>query len=298
MKLATYLSFTTCLAILVTSSQAQTLPIFDDFEDGDAAGWIAPEYNLAGTREVVDGNFVLTGRRRWNSMDTEWGSEVYGDVSIHTLFKITAEDSAGVFARSTLDGPMASRTGFQAYAFLEGNGRLRVGQAVGKVANNLRGTSVGFDPTGQDVHMQFDVVGVQASLTAWLDGTEQPSPQLKVNLRYPSGSAAESGGRIGIWTFQPGSVALGPVEFRFVEAFEPVPELAADFDSDGDADGYDFLAWQRGRSPNPLSPSDLALWEANYGTVAPLTPTSSTVPEPSAWMLCAFGLACLSLTRR
>ncbi len=130
MKLATYLSFTTCLGILVTSSQAQTLPIFDDFEDGDAAGWIAPEYNLSGTREVVDGNFVLTGWRRWNSMDTEWGSEVYGDVSIHTLFKITAEDSAGVFARSTLDGPRASRTGFQAYAFLEGNGRLSVGQAV------------------------------------------------------------------------------------------------------------------------------------------------------------------------
>ena len=44
-----------------------------------------------------------------------------------------------------------------------------------------------------------------------------------------------------------------------------------DNDHDFDVDGFDFIKWQRGESPNPLSQSDLDDWEANYGT-AP-TPT-------------------------
>ncbi len=39
-----------------------------------------------------------------------------------------------------------------------------------------------------------------------------------------------------------------------------------DYDDDFDVDGLDFLKWQQGESPNPLSQSDLAAWEANYGT--------------------------------
>jgi len=43
--------------------------------------------------------------------------------------------------------------------------------------------------------------------------------------------------------------------------------VAGDFNGDGIVDGADFLNWQRGESPYPLSQSDLADWEANYGTV-------------------------------
>jgi hypothetical protein len=53
----------------------------------------------------------------------------------------------------------------------------------------------------------------------------------------------------------------------------------ADFDNDGDVDGRDFLVWQRGGSPNPLSASDLALWQTQYGT-EPLIATVS-IPEPT-----------------
>ena len=38
-----------------------------------------------------------------------------------------------------------------------------------------------------------------------------------------------------------------------------------DFDNDGDVDGNDFLEWQRGNSPDPLSAADLAAWQSNYG---------------------------------
>lgn len=68
-----------------------------------------------------------------------------------------------------------------------------------------------------------------------------------------------------------------------------------DFDLDGDVDGRDFLAWQRGGSPTPLSTSDLADWQANFGTVGPLLATSKTVPEPGGlWLLTTGLLAMLS----
>ncbi len=56
--------------------------------------------------------------------------------------------------------------------------------------------------------------------------------------------------------------------------------LAGDFDGDDDVDGNDFLIWQRGNSPtSPLSPDDLADWQANYGP--PLMTSITSVPEPS-----------------
>lgn len=51
-----------------------------------------------------------------------------------------------------------------------------------------------------------------------------------------------------------------------------------DFDNDGDIDGMDFLIWQRGDSPNPLSDGDLVDWQTYYGTAFPLTGTVA-VPE-------------------
>lgn len=67
----------------------------------------------------------------------------------------------------------------------------------------------------------------------------------------------------------------------FVDAFsltaEVVDGLPGDFDNDLDVDGRDFLVWQRGNSPSPLSAGDLALWQGAYN--ASLT-ANVTVPEP------------------
>jgi hypothetical protein len=56
-----------------------------------------------------------------------------------------------------------------------------------------------------------------------------------------------------------------------------------DFDNDGDVDGVDFLIWQRGESPNPFSPGDLAAWQQNYGN-GPLS-QATAVPEPGALLV-------------
>lgn len=72
---------------------------------------------------------------------------------------------------------------------------------------------------------------------------------------------------------------------------------AGDFDNDGDVDGADFLVWQRGGSPSPLSPADLATWKANFGASATVNVGAAVgaVPEPTALVsamvaLCGLGL--------
>lgn len=77
----------------------------------------------------------------------------------------------------------------------------------------------------------------------------------------------------------------------------PAPSIPGDFNLNGQMDGADFLAWQRGESPNPLSSSDLSLWETNYG--ASLTSSASTaVPEPASAVLLLLAGGGLFLCRR
>ncbi len=71
-----------------------------------------------------------------------------------------------------------------------------------------------------------------------------------------------------------------------------IPEPSADFDGNGYVDGFDFLKWQRGELPNPLSVEDLALWENQYGTI-PALEASMTVPEPAAGLILLIGMATL-----
>ena len=78
---------------------------------------------------------------------------------------------------------------------------------------------------------------------------------------------------------------------QFVSGGQP-----GDFDGDGDVDGRDFLRWQRGQSPSPLSASDLAAWKANYGTGSLAAVTS--VPEPGTFGLVLLGMAAFLPRRR
>jgi len=81
-----------------------------------------------------------------------------------------------------------------------------------------------------------------------------------------------------------------------VEAFGGLlaPGLAGDFDDDDDVDGHDFLLWQRGLSPDPLSAEDLSDWQSNYGTINPPPQQSvSTIPEPETVLLCLLGFVLL-----
>ena len=71
--------------------------------------------------------------------------------------------------------------------------------------------------------------------------------------------------------------------------------LPGDFTGDGVVDGADFLDWQRGVSPNPLSSEDLDAWKLNYGTVPPVV---TVIPEPATAILlfgCLVGFSIIRL---
>jgi hypothetical protein len=75
------------------------------------------------------------------------------------------------------------------------------------------------------------------------------------------------------------------------------PDPTGDFDEDGDVDGRDFLKWQRGESPDPLSADDLAIWQEQYGTTPPLSATTA-VPEPGLGAAILGSFASLRFVRR
>lgn len=78
---------------------------------------------------------------------------------------------------------------------------------------------------------------------------------------------------------------------------EVVEPTLGDFNGDLLVDGFDFLQWQRGQSPNPSGASDLAQWEANYGLTLSARSTSAAVPEPTTALL-LLGLWILNISKR
>ncbi len=84
--------------------------------------------------------------------------------------------------------------------------------------------------------------------------------------------------------------------FDIFDAVTVVNGSPGDFDGDGDADGRDFLIWQRGGSPSSLSPIDLNDWQTNYGS--PLFAAAKAVPEPSSLFLFILGVGMLTTGRK
>ncbi|RIK69716.1 MAG: hypothetical protein DCC67_21125 [Planctomycetota bacterium] len=70
-----------------------------------------------------------------------------------------------------------------------------------------------------------------------------------------------------------------------------------DYSGDGVVDGRDFLVWQRGGSPSPLSTADLNTWKAAFPG-GPAVPSVAGVPEPAALGLALCGLLAVGLRRR
>lgn len=74
--------------------------------------------------------------------------------------------------------------------------------------------------------------------------------------------------------------------------------IAGDFNNDKSVDGADFLRWQRGQSPTPLSQADLNVWRSNFGQSLLSLPTISSIPEPSTLALLSLGAMAVRLNVR
>jgi hypothetical protein len=118
--------------------------------------------------------------------------------------------------------------------------------------------------------------------------------------------------------------AAGAQDLVFRYAVVPEAPLGSDFDSDGDSDGADFLAWQRGLGTSGAAKSDgdadgdmdvdgndLDVWQGEFGGsgasgtgvlqmgfVRYVAGAATAIPEPSAALLAAIGtLIAASLCR-
>jgi len=93
------------------------------------------------------------------------------------------------------------------------------------------------------------------------------------------------------------SIEASNFGFRVASIAES-PPIDADFDNDGDVDGFDFLVLQQGLG-TIYDADDLTDWENNYGfgTVAAATAASS-IPEPTTSALALAALCYLAIHRR
>ena len=86
---------------------------------------------------------------------------------------------------------------------------------------------------------------------------------------------------------------------RFADAIPGDFNLGNITNADLKVDGKDFLAWQRGQTREGGSQAELAMWEANYGSVVTFTAAIATVPEPTTvGLACAAMLAFLAVRRK
>ena len=74
--------------------------------------------------------------------------------------------------------------------------------------------------------------------------------------------------------------------------------VAGDFNGDRTVDGADFLRWQRGLSPTPMSSLDLTAWRNNFGKSIVATPAVGAVPEPGGCGLLLAGITAAGWRKR
>jgi len=134
-----------------------------------------------------------------------------------------------------------------------------------------------FDGGGLSIYFYLGASDSPASYSAGLSigdelfGTVYDGMQEDFFVDLPFDQTLEGWNAISVWCVTVG-VSFGSGAFG----------LPGDFDTDFDADGDDYLHWQRGESPDPYSDVDLADWQANFGTTVPVAPALAVVPEPSS----------------
>lgn len=150
---------------------------------------------------------------------------------------------------------------------------------------NPSGNPIGFPSGNGSGNGWEELANLDSSIVAeaFLQGNSALAPGARVNLGF-----LFDGGTQDLM------LRYRTVAGQFVDVSAvSVVGLPGDFDWDDDVDGADFLAWQRGDSPNPLSSSDLALWQGNYGAPLVAEVSAGTVPEPNtvALLISAAALA-------
>jgi len=119
------------------------------------------------------------------------------------------------------------------------------------------------------------------SIGMLLSGPGYDGTQLPFEVDLPAAETMEGWNAISVWC-----------EAVYANFGSGTFAMPGDFDKDGDADGDDYLLWQRDPSVGSL-----ADWEASYGTVSLLSASGVTIPEPTTSAL-TLAAICLAMSRR
>lgn len=293
----------TCtIAVLAGSihiTKAQMM-LIDDFNDGNDEGWTHIDSNdgqpwgpgsfdaSSGAYHLSTPGIVPTSASCRGCMLSWWDQSsdpFYSDGLIRAKVRVDQHDSAAVlFFRASGD----LTNGINGYTFhgIGGGGfnsqTIVSTQVIG--GHGIDGLTFG---VGEDWWIEGGAVGDDFSMKVWRDGQPEPTqPQLVyTDSTFSSGQLAVDA-----------NISFtGPTEAAVNSTFDdiyftPNSTLAGDYNIDNYVNGLDFLSWQRGQSPKPLSSSDLVQWQENYGAASSLV-TARAVPEPSSLGLLCFALA-------
>jgi hypothetical protein len=149
----------------------------------------------------------------------------------------------------------------------------------------------------------------------------RPEPEQRSSLhRYVSAGNTYEDNSLEYRRFLAGSgrgIGVEPyLRIREIKVWEPLSVAltplvpSADFDSDNDVDGTDFLTWGRGHGitsgvthamgdancDGVIGWGDLETWQSQFGSPAPLSAAGS-IPEPTTSGL-ALAVLCLAVGRR
>jgi PEP-CTERM motif-containing protein len=278
MKICSSLLVLLFTLMLCTSAGATTI-FYDDFEDGNAADG-SPIY-WTGNRFVEEGSLVAS-----DIDGLSWAHTVYHpmNISIQSRFRLIEGDYGGIAGRH-------DDKNYHVYIGTDpATGRMNAGVEIGGAPiQDLVDVTIDFDAHQEDVILQLDMFENQISFWAWPADESRPTSPLGSIID----STVAQDGQVALWAFNgDGSICRGA--FRYVHvSTTSIPEPSADFDSDADVDGADFLYWQLIAG----SKSDLADWQEDFGDTS--SPAEiAIIPEPSTLLLGALATAGLLVKRR
>ena len=211
------------------------------------------------------------------SVNLNGSVDLSGAISTSAFAKVTAflqlKDPLG------LDSPLAS--------FSTSN----LSSPSNTVVNTSLTTSAVSLPTATNLEIHLELEGETVVSDTFFDGAG--SANAAVN--FLNGISFPTTGPVFILPagYTANSVSGNIVDNQFVPPIE-----SADFDDDGDIDGFDFLKWQRGDTPGLGSAEEYALWESQFGNMVPLSALTVAVPEPSTLLLASLAGLVFGCRRR
>jgi len=293
-------TFTACVAEGNSGCAAGPSPAADTFTS-NVNGTSSADATAYSTGGILGGSIsaIATGSE---AALTSIGASFISNALIDDLIITGPGPSASVQVSANIDGTVDLSGALSTSATANVDARLRIRVPLGPSSPIALYSSPLFDaPTNTVINTSLTTSAVvlptntNLEVELRLEGTAVVSDDFNGSgsaiavLNFSDGLNFPSTGPV--FTLPAGytanSVSGNIVDNQFV--------APGDFDVSGTVDGYDFLAWQRGESPNPLSLADLNAWEANYGFAPPLSALVS-VPEPSCSAL-ALAACCLLFSR-